>query len=91
MNNNNMDSIFTDCSSYLLNHTFVPHSDGNSFNFGLNSFGCDSIIKYMEDNWKFLYFIQNSNDAVYCNKNGNKLVLNSYEMHKLNITRMMEA
>ncbi len=89
-NTNNLETVSNVCSSYLSNHTFIPHSGGNSMNFGLNSFGCESIIKYMEDIWIFAYFIQNSNNAVYFNKNGQKVVLDSYEMHKLDITRMME-
>jgi hypothetical protein len=73
---------------YLNNHTFIPHTEGNYARYGLNLFGCDSIIQYNNHYWKFMYFIPNSNIAVYTNKNGEEFFLNDYID---GIIRMQEA
>lgn len=62
-------------NNFLSKNTFVPHKDGNAMNYGLNSFGCESIISYNNDIWKFVYFLVNSNIGVYYNKNGQRLEL----------------
>lgn len=61
--------------TYLQTHKFRPHKSGNYGLFGLNMFGCDSTISYTEidgsvDIWRFLYFKNSSNDAVYINTSG---------------------
>lgn len=65
-----MDSIKT--------HTFLPHPEGNKNLFGLNNFGCDSTIRYTEDDgtvdiWRFTHFETGTTsvrDAIYINKAG---------------------
>ena len=74
---------------YLNNKTFIPHSGGNYGRYGLNFFGCDSIIQYNNDIWKFIWFVQNSNDAVYINKHGTEFILKDYKMD--GIIRMQDA
>jgi hypothetical protein len=77
-------------SQYLSKNSFVPHKNGNAMNYGLNSFGCDSIINYNNDIWKFVWFFVNSNKAVYVNKNEEELILDTNNMDKMDIIRMME-
>jgi hypothetical protein len=76
-------------SQYLSNHTFVPHSMGNYGNYGLNMLGTDSIIDYNNDIWKFYAFLPHSDNAIYYNKNGTSLILNSRNMPD-GITRLEE-
>ena len=59
----------------------------NSFNFGLNSFGCESIIKYNDDIWKFNSFETGTSNAIYYNKDNVKFIVNLYNMPP-NIIRM---
>jgi hypothetical protein len=73
---------------YLSCSSFVPHKYGNSMKYGLNSFGSESIIKYNDDIWKFVWFLNNTNIAVYVNKNGNEFHYDTYET--FDMTRMME-
>jgi hypothetical protein len=68
--------IKTETMQYLNNNTFIPHKGGNYANYGLNLFGCNSIIQYNNNYWKFIWFLSNSNNAVYINKNGEELVIN---------------
>lgn len=61
--------------TYIKTHKFRPHSGGNYGLFGINMFGCDSTIRYTEndgsiDIWRFLYFTAGSNDAIYINGSG---------------------
>ncbi len=79
----------TDIPTYLSTHIFIPHSMGNYGNYGLNLFGCNSIIEYNNDIWMFYALKGSSNDAIYYNKNGTELILNSYDMPE-GITRMEE-
>jgi hypothetical protein len=51
---NNYNPTFVNISQYLLTNNFVPHKGGNMMNYGLNSFGCDSVIEYNDDIWKFV-------------------------------------
>jgi hypothetical protein len=74
---------------YLNNKTFIPHINGNYARYGLNFFGCDSIIQYNNDIWKFIWFVQNSNDAVYINKHGVEFILKDYKMD--GIIRMQDT
>ena len=75
---------------YLNTKTFIPHIDGNYAMYGLNYIGCDSIIQYNNDIWKFIWFNSNTNDAVYINKTGIELIINNYNTYD-NIIRMQEA
>uniref|UniRef100_A0A6C0HVA8 Uncharacterized protein n=1 Tax=viral metagenome TaxID=1070528 RepID=A0A6C0HVA8_9ZZZZ len=75
---------------YLNTKTFIPHINGNYAMYGLNYIGCDSIIQYNNNIWKFIWFNSNTNDAVYINKTGIELIINKYNNYD-NITRMQEA
>ena len=75
---------------YLNTKTFIPHIGGNYAMYGLNYFGSNSIIQYNNDIWKFIWFISDTNDAVYINKTGIKLIINTYNKYD-NIIRMQEA
>ncbi len=37
-------STIKDTVEYLKNNTFIPHKNGNDMLYGLNVFGCNSII-----------------------------------------------
>jgi len=76
--------------TYLKTKTFIPHIDGNYAMYGLNYFGCDSIIQYNNDIWKFIWFIPHKNDAVYINKSGTELILNNNNKYD-GIIRMQEV
>ncbi len=81
--------VINDAVNYLKTNTFVPHECGNYGRYGLNFFGCDSVIQYNNDYWKFIWFITNTNNAVYVNKEGHQFVLQYYNMD--GITRMQEV
>ena len=51
-----------DILEYLKTKTFIPHENGNYARYGLNLFGCDSVIQYDNKIWKFKYFITNTNN-----------------------------
>ncbi len=70
--------VINDAIEYLKTNTFVPHESGNYGRYGLNFFGCDSIIQYNNDNWKFIWFITNTKYAVYVNKDGCNFILQDY-------------
>ena len=74
---------------YLNTKNFVPHKNGNYARYGLNEFGCNSIIQYDNQIWQFIHFISNTNNAVYINKDGNQFILDAY--NKEGIIRMQEA
>ena len=79
-------------NNFLSKNTFIPHKDGNAMNYGLNSFGCESIISYNNDIWKFVYFLNGTtNKAVYYNKNGLELVLDLYTINDNKPIRMQTA
>ena len=86
-----MTTISYNISNFLSKNTFIPHKDGNAMNYGLNSFGCESIISYNNDIWKFVYFLNCSNKAVYINKNGQELVLDTYTINDNKPIRMQTA
>jgi hypothetical protein len=79
-----MSDISDITKKYLKSNTFEPHELGNQMKYGLNTFGCESIIKYNDDIWKFIWF--ENNDAIYINKYGTRLVLDKYITGE--ITRM---
>ena len=54
-------------ADFLKTNQFRPHPRGNQMRFGLNGFGCDSVILFEEQLWKFLYF----------NKNGIPIYINA--------------
>ncbi len=73
---------------YLNTNTFIPHKNGNYGRYGLNLFGCNSVIQYNNQIWKFKYFISDTNNALYINKEGMEFVLDTYD--KDCIIRMQE-
>ena len=84
-------SIISKTIEYLNTKTFIPHKNGNSFLYGLNEIGCDSIImrsNYNNDIWKFVFFISNTNEAVYINNKGEEFILENNYME--GIIRMQE-
>jgi hypothetical protein len=86
-----MSTISYNDPNFLSKNTFIPHKDGNAMNYGLNSFGCESIISYNNDIWKFLYFLNGSNKAVYINKNGLELILDPNTINDNKPIRMQTA
>jgi hypothetical protein len=79
-------------STYLNTHKFKPHSMGNYALYGLNTFGCESIIDFYNDIWKFYAFEVGNNNAIYINKSGHSFLLNTFSNHsQLNITRLEEV
>ena len=68
---------------------FIHHENGNKMRYGLNSFGCNSIIQYNNQIWKFIHFIHNTDNAVYINNEGEQFILDAY--NKEGIIRMQEA
>ncbi len=88
-NDNNLNTNTIDNTiDYLKNNQFVPHKMGNYARYGLNCFGCDSIIKYNNKLWKFICFVSNSNNAVFIGENGEQFILEEYNLD--GITRMQE-
>ena len=74
---------------YLKNHKFEKHENGNMFRYGLNSWGCDSVISYNNDIWKFVCFLNGiTNKAVYYNKDGLELILDLYTINDNKPIRM---
>ena len=60
---------------------FRPHEFGNGHLFGVNSFGCNSIISYTEVDgtvgiWKFYCFKNSSTETIFCNANGIRRTFN---------------
>jgi hypothetical protein len=71
--------------------TFQVHPNGNANLFGLNTFGCDSIIKYKNQIWKFYAFQTGTDNAIYLNKFNETFILNCIQKDPNvieNITRM---
>ena len=73
-----MSTCIEDVKYFLSNNVFIPHKNGNDMCYGLNSFGCDSIISYNNDIWKFVWFLTGTNKAIYINKNGLMFTFDPY-------------
>ena len=73
-------SIVESISTYLNTHKFIKHSNGNAFNYGLNSWGCDSIVEFNGVLWKFYAFQSNSSNVIYINHKGQRLIFNSFNI-----------
>jgi hypothetical protein len=86
-----MSSIIDETTKFISNNIFVPDENGNNMCFGLMSFGCDSIISYNNDVWKFIWFKNNTNEAVYINKEGFMHAFNTFTMKNENIIRMKKV
>ena len=75
--------------SYLNSTEFVDHPMGNYALYGLNNFGCDSIIRCNDEIMKFYAFQSGSNNAIYITNTGSERVINPYDK-TLNITRLID-
>jgi hypothetical protein len=75
--------------SYLNSTEFVEHPMGNYACYGLNTLGCDSIIRYNDEIMKFYAFVSGSNNAIYITKSGSERIFNPYN-ETLNITRLID-
>ena len=74
---------------YLQSNKFTNHNRGNCGMYGLHFENSNSIIKFNNDLWIFIYWTPNSNIANYINTEGEIFSFDPY--HKdLDITRMME-
>jgi hypothetical protein len=74
---------------YLKTKTFVPHQMGNYARYGLNLLQSKSVIQYNNDYWMICWFVHDSTDAVYINKDGKEFILKDYKID--GIIRMQEA
>ena len=77
-------------ADYLNSNEFVEHPMGDYALFGLNLFGCNSVIRYNDEIYKFYAFKAHSNDAIYVNKHAQQIIIKpSHESSK--ITRMISV
>jgi len=70
---------------------YVEHPNGNYGLYGLNTFSCESTIRFKGEIWKFVAFVVgDTNKAIYVNVNGSgkSVVIDVYDK-TLEITRMM--
>ncbi len=70
----------------FFQNMFEPHPNGSYALYGLNTFGCDSIIKFHDEIWKFCYFKIGTDIPVYINKTGDLLEIDLKKTP--NVTRM---
>ncbi len=80
---------YTDIINYLNSTEFLEHPFGNYALYGLNNFGCESIINYNDEIMKFYAFKSGSNNAIYITKSGKEVIINPYD-DTLNITRLID-
>ena len=86
-----MSSIIDETKNFISNNIFVPDENGSKMGYGLHSFGSVSIISYNNDIWKFIWFKNNTNDAIYINKEGAIHAFNIFTMNNENIIRMKKG
>ena len=67
---------------------YVEHPNGNYGLYGLNTIGCDSIIRLNDEILRFSAFVTGKRDAIYVNEKGNHVIVDVYDK-LLGITRMM--
>lgn len=72
--------------SNFFDNKFEPHPMGSYALYGVNTFGCDSIIKFHNEIWKFHYFNVGSDIPTFINKNGDLLEIDLRKAQ--NVTRM---
>lgn len=65
---------------------YIEHPNGNYGLYGLNTIGCDSIIRYKGEILKFYAF--NGNNAIYTNEKGEQVIVDVYDK-SLKITWMI--
>ena len=79
-------------SQDFFSNTFVEHPLGSTGLYGVNYFGCNSIIKLDGDIWNFAHFESGNDIPYYTNRNGE---LRQVDLLKIRrdtperITRMM--
>ena len=73
-------------SSAFFDNKFEPHTMGSYGLYGLNTFCCDSIIKFNDEIWKFLHFKVGSDIPTFINKKGELLEIDL--RNAINVTRM---
>ncbi len=67
---------------------YIEHPNGNYGLYGLNTFECESIIRFKGEILKFHAFKTGTNLAIYTNEKGEQVTIDVYDK-SLNITRMM--
>ncbi len=77
-------------AKYLNSTVFVEHPMGNYGLYGINFFGCNSVIRYGDEIMKFYAFKSGTNDAIYINKSGREIIINPYDTHTVQITRLID-
>jgi hypothetical protein len=66
---------------------YIEHPNGNYGLYGLNTFACESIIRFRGEILKFSAFVTERH-AIYLNSVGKEVVIDVYDK-SLEITRMM--
>jgi hypothetical protein len=71
---------------------YIEHPNGNYGLYGLNSFACESIIRFNGEILRFHCFKNGSGGkyAIYLNDAGEQVFIDVYDK-SLKITRMMEV
>jgi hypothetical protein len=70
---------YLNIADYLNSNVFVVHPMGNYGLYGLNFFGCNSVIRYGDEIMKFYAFKSGTNNAIYINKSGREIIINPYD------------
>ena len=76
-----------DIPTYLQSNEFVEHPMGDYACYGVNNFGCDSVIRYNDKLYKFWAFQYSDTNCVYIGIDGERIVIKPYQC--TNITRMI--
>ena len=71
-------SFSKSANNTFFDQTFRVHPMGNANCFGLNTFGCDSIIQYGNQIWKFYAFQTGTENAIYLNKFNETFIFNCF-------------
>ena len=69
---------------------YIEHPDGNQWLYGLNTFRCESTIRFKGEIWKFdAFVVGDTKKAIYVNVDGSgkSVVIDVYD-NTLEITRM---
>ncbi len=74
----------------FLSTMYIDHPNGNYGLYGLNTFACESIIRFKGEILKFHAFVPGTGGkhAIYLNDAGEEVLIDLYD-GSLNITRMM--
>jgi hypothetical protein len=78
----------SDIVTYLNSNEFVEHPMGNYAFYGLNLFGCNSVIRRNNEIMKFYALQVGTNNAIYIGTNGKEIIINTLDKYE-NITRMI--